>query len=153
MSAPAIRGMIPGDVAAAAQLHEAAFGAEAWNAKSIADTLSMARAAGLVALDEGNRLLGFALYLVAAQDADLLTLAVAPALRRRGIGTALVLAFIDAAAEAGAVQALLEVAEDNLPAQALYRRLDFKITGYRKDYYQRPDNRRVGARLLNRVIR
>jgi len=147
-----IRRLTPADLAEAERVHLDAFAEEAWDQKAIGEILAMPRAAGLVALNPAGRLVGMALYLLVAQDAELLTLAVETKARRHGIGRALVESFLAMAASAGCVNALLEVAEDNVAGQALYRSFNFKVSGRRKDYYQRPGNRRVGARLLNRRI-
>jgi ribosomal-protein-alanine N-acetyltransferase len=147
-----IRSLAAGDLEAAERIHRDAFGSEAWDRKAIGEVMAMPRSAGLIALDREGRAIGFALYLLVAQDAELLTIAVPHDARRKGIGRALVESFLAIAALAGATTALLEVAEDNPIAQTLYHRLGFKVSGHRKDYYRRPGNRRVGARLLNRPI-
>lgn len=78
---------------------------------------------------------GFALGRVAGPEAELLTLAVAPAARRRGLATALVARLCAAAAGAGAGEMLLEVAEPNVAARALYARAGFAEVGRRRRYY------------------
>ncbi len=58
--------------------------------------------------------------------AGLSCLAVAPWLRRRGLARLLVAHLLDAAFDAGAVRAYLQVESDNAPALALYRALGFR---------------------------
>lgn len=143
------------DLPEATRIHKEAFGGEAWDLRALQEVLAMPGAAGLMAIDSvlgDRRCLGFALYLLVAQDAELLTIAVRRDARRKGAGTALVEAFLHRAAAAGATNAFLEVAEDNVPAQYLYARLGFRLEGLRPNYYRRPGNRRVGARLLRRAI-
>jgi ribosomal-protein-alanine N-acetyltransferase len=76
----------------------------------------------------------FLLGRVVAGEAEVLTLAVAPAARRQGSAAALLARFLAAAAAAGAVRAVLEVAEDNAAARALYARAGFAEVGRRRSY-------------------
>lgn len=78
---------------------------------------------------------GFLLGRVAADEAELLTLAVAPAARRRGIARGLLAGFAATSRARGAVRAFLEVAADNAPAQALYRGAGWREAGRRRRYY------------------
>jgi ribosomal-protein-alanine N-acetyltransferase len=64
---------------------------------------------------------------------EILNVAVAPAFRRQGIATALILH-----AFRGSGEVFLEVRESNLAAQELYRKLGFLEVGRRYDYYQSP---------------
>lgn len=78
---------------------------------------------------------GFAMAWAAAGDSELLTVAVLPDARRRGLGAALVQAIAKSAAERGAAAMNLEVAEDNTGARALYEKLGFAVSGRRPGYY------------------
>jgi ribosomal-protein-alanine N-acetyltransferase len=150
-----VRALEACDLDDAERLHKDAFGAEAWDRKAIGEILAMPRTRGMIAFDAACQTddpLGFALFLVVAQDAELITLAVRHGARRRGVGQRLVETFLAFAIADGATSALLEVAEDNAAAQALYGKLGFVGTGRRKDYYERPGNRRVAARLLRRAV-
>ncbi len=82
---------------------------------------------------------GFALARLAVEEAELLTLAVHPINRRRGIGAAIVEDFHAAAREKGARRSLLDVAETNGPARALYERLGYSVVGRRPAYYTEAD--------------
>lgn len=117
--------------AAMAAIHASAFpAAEAWSAAAIADQLALPGTVGL--LDPEG---GMAILRVAADEAEILTLAVHPAARRRGIGARLVNAAMALAAGAGAAVMLLEVAADNSAAAALYTRAGFAAVGRRPRYY------------------
>ena len=70
-----------------------------------------------------------------ADEAELLTVAVAPIARRRGQGRILLARFADAARARGANRAFLEVASDNMPAQALYQAGGWIQAGVRRNYY------------------
>lgn len=77
----------------------------------------------------------FLLGRVIADEAELLTLAVAPAARRQGIARALMDEFAATSRARGAARAFLEVAADNAPAQALYRGGGWRDAGRRRAYY------------------
>lgn len=94
----------------------------------------------------------FALVRVAADEAELLTLAVAPEARRQGIGGTLLAEALERAAGRGAVTMYLDVAADNAAALALYRSAGFVQTGRRRAYYRAPDGRRTDALLFARAL-
>lgn len=62
-------------------------------------------------------------------DAYLISMWVAPVARRRGVGAALIDAVVAWAADSGFTRLLLDVADDNAPAVALYERAGFAATG------------------------
>lgn len=93
---------------------------------------------------------GFALGRVAGPEAELLTLAVHPTARRRGLATRLVGDFEAQAAGNGAEEYLLEVAETNAPARALYLRLGYAEAGRRPGYYRRFGAPPVDALVLRK---
>jgi ribosomal-protein-alanine N-acetyltransferase len=65
------------------------------------------------------------------QEAELLNLAVDPQWRRKGVASALLAALRESAEG----EILLEVAEPNVPAIALYTRLGWEQVGLRRGYY------------------
>lgn len=121
-----------------AALHATAIGeaGPAWTEAAFATLLALPGRLALVAA-EAEAPLGFVLLGLAADEAEILTLAVLPASRRRGAGAALVAAAAREAAARGATRLFLEVAEDNAPARALYARAGFVPVGRRKGYYAR----------------
>jgi len=92
--------------------------------------------------------LGFAIVRTIFDEAELLTIGVLPAARRRGAAIALLKAGFIAARSSGAHAIYLEVGEDNPAAMALYRKLGFRATGRRKNYYRRANRRQVAAILM-----
>jgi ribosomal-protein-alanine N-acetyltransferase len=121
----------PAHAAALAAIHTVAFPTgEAWGEDAILLQLSLPGAFGL--LDpRGGMLLGR----VAAGEAEVITLCVAPAVRRRGIATALLhAAKAEISARAGTA-VFLEVATENAAARELYLRLGFVEVGRRPRYY------------------
>jgi ribosomal-protein-alanine N-acetyltransferase len=114
-----------------AAIHRAAFPpGEAWGPDAISLQLALPGVAGWCHADGG-----MILARVAADEMEVLTLAVMPAARRRGLGTALLRTATDWAVAQGAVAAFLEVAADNASAQALYARGGFLPVGRRSRYY------------------
>ncbi|MCC5983518.1 MAG: GNAT family N-acetyltransferase [Rhodobacteraceae bacterium] len=72
---------------------------------------------------------------IVLDEAEVLTLAVAPAWRRRGLGQAVLNDALARAHAAGATASFLEVAADNAAALALYGRMGFRTVGRRRGYY------------------
>jgi len=131
--------------AALADIHASAFDAP-WTADAFADLLAQA---GVWALAEDD---GFVLMRIAADEAEVLTLAVRPAARRAGLARRLLARALDGAARGGARRVFLEVAADNVAAQALYAGAGFAEAGRRPRYYARLDGERVDALLLARDL-
>ncbi|MDA8232016.1 MAG: GNAT family N-acetyltransferase [Magnetospirillum sp.] len=123
-----------------AAIHEICF-ADSWSAQSLADSLAMPGAAGLIAMAGGAPCepAGIILWRAAAGEAEILTLAVLPSWRRHGVGRRLLAAALDRAAAAGAACMFLEVADGNAAAFALYRGAGFVPVGRRKGYYDGAD--------------
>ncbi len=91
---------------------------------------------------------GFLLARVVADEAELLTLAVAPTMRRQGLGRRLVAQFLMQAKLQGATRAFLEVSTENVLATRLYAISGFVETGRRKGYFHGPDGRPADALVL-----
>ncbi|QUJ76912.1 GNAT family N-acetyltransferase [Sulfitobacter albidus] len=128
-----------------ARIHAAAFPpAEAWSERAIADT----RAHPLTRLWSAAD--AFALTRTVAGESELLTLATAPAARRRGRACGLLTDWL--ASLSPGDRAFLEVAADNIPARALYTALGFAQTGLRRGYYARRDGPAVDAVLMSRAM-
>jgi ribosomal-protein-alanine N-acetyltransferase len=118
-------------VAALAALHAAAFPpAEAWGPDALQLMLEMPGSFALVQAGEG-----FILARTAADEAEILTLAVVPTARRRGLGGRLLASAMAAARGRGATAMFLEVAESNAAARALYAIGGFTPVGRRGRYY------------------
>lgn len=81
---------------------------------------------------------GYVVALDAADEGEILNLAVAPGGQRHGLGRALVQDMLEELAGRGVTHVYLEVRESNAPARALYAAHGFKEVGRRKQYYQRP---------------
>ena len=100
----------------------------------------------------GNRPAGFALAREVADEAELLLLAIRPAFRRSGIGTALLRSIVADAHERGAEMLHLEVRANN-EAIRLYRNEGFEKIGERHDYYRGNDGKLFDAHTFSKHIR
>ncbi|MDE3137719.1 MAG: ribosomal protein S18-alanine N-acetyltransferase [Acidobacteriota bacterium] len=89
--------------------------------------------------ESDGRVLGLLVARIAADEMEILNLAVEPASRRRGAGTALVDAAVEHGRRTGAARVFLEVRESNLVAQRFYERRGFAVTGRRLRYYRQPE--------------
>lgn len=117
--------------AAMAAIHAAAFPKpQQWGPDAIALQLALPGSFGLIAA-EGGMVLARAV----AEDAEILTLAVVPAVQRRGLGRALIDAAAQESRRRGARALFLEVSSDNAPARALYSAAGFSEVGRRARYY------------------
>ncbi len=127
-----------------AEIHATAFPlGEKWSEGAFATHLALPGVFGCIA-EPG----GMILARVAADEAEVLTLAVAPEARRRGMGRALLQAAETEAAHRGATAMFLEVAANNRPAQALYAAAGYTEIGRRCRYYPNGDDALVMRRAL-----
>ena len=81
---------------------------------------------------------GFIAARLAVDELHINNVAVRDHYRRRGMGGALLDAVLKKGARLGAGTALLEVRATNYPAQALYEKYGFRVTGRRRNYYAEP---------------
>ena len=95
---------------------------------------------------------GFALGQFAGPEATLLTLAVHPERRRRGLGRALLRELEDRARDEGVEEMFLEVAANNAAALALYAGLDYRRAGVRPRYYFRAPLPPIDALVLRKNL-
>lgn len=123
-AAPAHAGLL-------ADIHARSFPTgEAWNADAFAVQLAQSGTLGLI--DPRG---GFVLARIAADESEILTLAVLPACRRQGIARHLLHAASNAMWARGARTLFLEVSEGNDAARALYAAIGFTVVGRRQHYY------------------
>lgn len=91
---------------------------------------------------------GFGLCRQAADEVELLTFAVLPAWRRRGIAAEILQQILSECLRRGANHLFLEVAEGNLPARRFYRKWSFFEFGRRPGYYRHPGQQAEDAILM-----
>jgi len=84
----------------------------------------------------GGGLLGLAVLQFAADEAEILSIAVAEEARRQGVASSMMEASIAAFAQKLISHIYLEVAEGNGAALKLYEKFGFRVFAQRKNYYQ-----------------
>jgi ribosomal-protein-alanine N-acetyltransferase len=140
------------DVASALHVDAfAPFGERGWSRQEIAELLAAPGVAGILAQNE-REAVGFALCRVAADEAELLTIAVRADRRRQGVGAALLRLVIALVRERGARRLFLEVGSDNLAALHVYRQAGFETVGHRPAYYNRPGLKVADAVVMRLVL-
>jgi len=131
---PSIRPMTEADLDAVLAIEQACF-PRAWTREHFLAELASPYGVSMVAEQQG-RLVGYLCLSVLLDEAEILDVAVDPALRRSGIGAALVNWACDEARQRGASVLRLEVRATSGPAIALYERFGFVRSGLRKAYYE-----------------
>jgi ribosomal-protein-alanine N-acetyltransferase len=128
---PGLRWANAADADLLATIHNAAFAPpEAWSRDVFSLQLALPNVIGLLHGEDG-----LVLARVAGGEAEILTLAVLPAARRRGVASGLLRAAIARMVAAGAAVAFLEVSVKNTAALGLYLRQGFIEAGRRAAYY------------------
>ena len=142
------------DSPAISDLHHEDF-ARPWTDVEFAALLAQETVFGYAARVTGHgneRPVGFVLARLAAGEAEILTVAVARAHRRQGLGWQLMDAVLRELHAQRAEALFLEVDETNAAAIALYRRLGFIVVGKRPGYFQ-SDAGTTGALVMRRDLR
>lgn len=130
---------------ALAALHAACL-EEAWPAADLRVLLEQPGVSAAMAIAEAP--VGFLLWRIAADEAEILSLGVLPSVRRHGIATRLLEAAVISLLAHGAKALFLEVAHDNHAALAFYLAHGFGEVGRRPRYYRRTDGRDADALIL-----
>jgi ribosomal-protein-alanine N-acetyltransferase len=107
-----------------------------WSAQQLGESL----AAGIpfVVAERDAAVVGYAIAHHAADEAEILNVAVAPTARRRGVGRSLIRALLAALRDRGVRTVYLEVRRSNAAARALYAQLGFHEVTTRRGYYRSP---------------
>jgi ribosomal-protein-alanine N-acetyltransferase len=132
-----IRGFRATDTSAIAEIMRDSNEAAQWPPESYAK-LSESPGGIVIVCEAGSRLVAFLAARQAADEAEILNIAVHPDSRRKGAASALLLAALEELGRSAIARVFLELRESNLPARSLYERHGFLSTGRRKAYYQQP---------------
>ncbi len=100
----------------------------------------------------GRKVIGFAVSRMAADEAEILSIAVAASHRGRGLSRDLLLTHLGHLAGRGVRTVFLEVEENNAPARRLYERMGFAGAGRRERYYQQPGGEQLNALMMRRDL-
>ena len=140
MTAPeavSIRRMTAGDIPAVDALERRLFPIDAWPVQMFHDELAQADTRSYyVAATADDTVIGYAGLMCVLPIADVQTIAVVPENEGAGVGSRLLTTLVEEARERGADDVLLEVREDNLRAQRLYRWFGFEQIHVRPRYYR-----------------
>ena len=124
----------PGDAAGIAAVHGASF-QRGWGEDEVHRLLLEKNVVAHRAM-MGRSFVGFILSRLAAGEAEILSVAIASAWRRRALARPLLDLHLRRLAGLGVRSVFLEVDEHNAPACRLYRRAGFREVGRRQGYYQ-----------------
>ena len=138
------------DVAAIAEIHAVSF-RRGWSDGEIEGML-LDRNVVAHRATIGRNVAGFVISRVAADEAEILSVAVAQAYRGRAVARALLRHHLGRLAALGARKVFLEVYEGNVPALRLYRRAGFIEAGRRKGYYPNATGEPATALVLRRNL-
>jgi ribosomal-protein-alanine N-acetyltransferase len=125
------------DLPRLARLEEECF-PDPWSEDGFRELLAATGGLVLVAEDNRGEVVGYLAVRRVLDESEILNLAVAPPLRRRGIGRALLEGALEELRLHAISQVYLEVRESNLAAQRLYGGLGFRPIGQRPNYYRSP---------------
>jgi [ribosomal protein S18]-alanine N-acetyltransferase len=147
---PAIEPATLRDAPRLAELHGASFH-RGWS-ESEFEAMMRERNILVHRLRLGRRTIGFAVSRMAADEAEILSVAVDAAYRGRGLSRDLLLTHLGHLAGRGVRTIFLEVEENNKPARALYGRAGFCIVGSRERYYGQASGEQLNALLMRRDL-
>jgi ribosomal-protein-alanine N-acetyltransferase len=130
-----VRRMSASDASAAHSILKESPESSIWSKESLLESVSQGIA---WAAELDGRVAGILIGRVAADEFEILNLAVGKACRRRGIATQLVRSALEQVRAAGARRTYLEVRASNAGGIAFYERMGFRECGRRPNYYRDP---------------
>jgi ribosomal-protein-alanine N-acetyltransferase len=149
---PVIRTLHSDRAESCAAIHAQSF-AHPWSPAEFETLLSSKTTIGAAAIDAASdELRGFALSRVAADEAEILTIAVHGPHRSRGIGRTLMTDTLSRLAALHVRSLFLEVEQSNRPAIALYSHMGFREVGQRRGYYQSKRESAATALVLRKDL-
>ena len=147
---PALSEASARDAASIAGLHAASF-RRGWSEQEV-EALLIDRAVIAHRAMLGGKLVGFIMSRLAADESEILSVAVAARARGRGLARALLALHLRRLAGLSARTVFLEVDEHNAPAIRLYERAGFREVARRPNYYPGADGNPAAALVLRRDL-
>ncbi|MGH7721118.1 MAG: ribosomal protein S18-alanine N-acetyltransferase [Gemmatimonadaceae bacterium] len=132
-----LRAATSADLDGILELERASF-TDPWSRQSFRALFDDPRVLFTVACDARDIVLGYVAAWFIVDEGEIATLAVAPEVRRRGLGASLLDSIVDAARVRRVSALYLEVRESNAAARALYASRGFLEVGRRRNYYRSP---------------
>lgn len=151
VTVPHITKATPADAGELSELHAVAL-PPGWSAEALSAYCGQAARIVLKAVDISG-LLGFAVLQFAADEAEILTIAVRRANQNQGVGSQLMRAAVALFQERSVSHVYLEVEEGNAPALALYEKSGFRIFARRHNYYRKDNGGATTALIMRLDIR
>ena len=133
-----------------AQLHGASFH-RGWGANEFEQML-LDRNTLTHRLRQGRQIIGFSVSRMAADEAEILSIAIAAGQRGKGLSRDLLRTHLGHLAGRGIKKVFLEVEENNQPARRLYERAGFRVVGRRERYYRDPGGEHLNALVMQRDL-
>lgn len=128
---------------------------DAWTEQTLAEMLAQDSTHIMIVYkpeeEAGYKIVGYCLYQVVFEQAEILRIGTHPDYQRQGIASQLFATLNNELINNKVESLLLEVRADNAPALALYERQAFAVIHTRKNYYQLPHQPSVDALILQRV--
>ena len=138
------------DAARLAQLHGASFH-RGWGEGEF-EAMMSERNTLVHRLRLGRKIIGFAVSRMAADEAEILSIAIDAGQRGRGLSRNLLLTHLGHLAGHGVRTIFLEVEENNQPARRLYEWAGFGVVGRRERYYLQTGGEQLNALLMRRDL-
>ena len=114
---------------------ESAVFPEPWSPEVFNSELALRKGRLYRAAWDGEEMAGYIGFLIVDDEAHMTTIATAPAYQRNGVAITMIVDALRTLRASGVKHISLEVASNNEPAQALYRRFGFAPVAVRKGYY------------------
>ena len=138
-----------------AKIEEFVQSQDAWNYQTLSELLGQDSINMLVVYEKegkvNNKVMGYCLYQVVFEQAEILRIGTHPDYQRQGIASQV---FVKLNVELMSNQVeslLLEVRADNFAAIALYERQGLAVIHKRKGYYQIPHRPAIDALIMQRI--
>lgn len=138
------------DATVLSQIHSASFH-RGWGENEF-ETMLTERNTLVHRLRMGRKTIGFSVSRMGADEAEILSIAVAETYRGRGLSNGLLLTHLGHLAGRGIRTVFLEVEETNQPARRLYERAGFSVVGRRERYYRQSGGEALDALLMRRDL-
>lgn len=103
-------------------------------------------------LRAGSQVIGFAASRIAADEAEILSIAIDARQRGRGHSHSFLATHLGHLAGRGVQTVFLEVEENNEPARKLYARAGFTVVGRRERYYREAGGAELNALVMRRDL-
>ncbi len=124
---------------------------DAWDGLAVHSVLGQFGAGVLIVTDGDDEMLGYCIYQIVFETAEILRIATDSSHQKQGVGGGLLDEFIKLCKDRGVERILLEVRADNTSAMRLYERHGFYQIDIRAGYYQ-DENGRTDALILERGL-